>query len=149
MRETEDQTKARVIGALKDTYAEVVARFGAEAVAERGALFRKTGEPGAVAAMLASTRLVEDLDSFAGMLERQSPERFSEEVKVLRWIQDVLIEEAQDLAERTGVEFPAVKVRIARESMGEANTYCLMLAYALELFDDYGKATEAQRCLGA
>lgn len=117
---------------LRDTYAEIIDRMGAEAVAERGRILDERDERGFIAMMVASTRLAEDLDHFETILRDQ---RLAGMADAIAEIRNEVVKAMAGAMEDKGIgpELADDLVREAREVLGEANTYCLAMTLGMEI----------------
>lgn len=121
-----------VLRALRDTYAEIVDRMGAEAVAERGRILDERNERGFIAMMVASARLAEDLDHFEDLLRDQGLTDMAGATAEIR--DEVIRAMAGAIADKgIGPELADDLVREARGVLGEANTYCLAITLGMDI----------------
>lgn len=118
--------------ALRDTYAEIIDRMGAEAVAERGRILDERDERGFIAMMVASTRLAEDLDHFETILRGRRLAGMADAIAEIRNEVVKAMGEAID-SKGIGPELADELIGEAREVLGEANTYCLAMTLGMEI----------------
>lgn len=118
--------------ALRDTYAEIIDRMGAEAVAERGRILDERDERGFIAMMVASTRLAEDLDHFEAILRGR---RLAGMADAIAEIRNEVVKAMGEAIDSKGIspELADDLIGEAREVLGEANTYCLAMTLGMEI----------------